>query len=194
MGIRIFKRNIHWDYYIALESDIKVLSRYIEFDESNFKVHSIELSRLLLSASSEVDVVMKELCKLVSPDSKAENINGYKKIIKDNLPLIIDSDVVCPLYALTLSPWSNWKKEGNPEWWKSYNKVKHERSNNYKRANLKNVLNSVAALFVINIHYNHALFVSEDDQYPYELRHSFSQLNPATELFRLNDDFLYIDD
>ena len=177
---------------MALENDIKELSRYIEFDESNFKVHSIELTRLLLTTSSEVDVVMKELCKLIEPNSKAENINAYKKIIKDKLPAIINTGVNCPLYGLSLTPWSNWNGDGNPEWWRSYNKVKHERSNNYKRANLKNVLNSVAGLFVSNVHYNHALFVSENTEYPYDLRHSFSGLNPRAELFRLDDPFLYL--
>ena len=194
MGIKTFKRNIHWDYYIALENDIKTLSRYIEFDKTNFKVHSIELSRLLLTASAEVDVVLKELCKLIAPDIKAENIYGYKKVVKDKLPALIDISVECPLYGLSLTPWSSWKSEGNPEWWRSYNKVKHERGNNYKRANLKNVLNSVAGLFVAVIHYNHALFVFEHAENPYDLRDSFFNLNPESDLFKLDDPFLYLRD
>ena len=190
--IKTSKRNIHWDYYIALENDIRKLSRYIEFDESNFMVHSIELTRLLLTASSEVDVVLKELCKLTEPDSRAENINAYKNIIKEKFPAIINTGVTCPLYGLSLAPWSNWMDDENPEWWKSYNKVKHERNNNYKSANLNNVLNSVAGLFVCNIHYNHAIFILEHTEYPYDFRHSFSSLNPRAELFRLNDPFLYL--
>lgn len=190
--IKTSKRNIHWDYYIALENDIKELSRYIEFDESNFQAHSIELTRLLLTASSEVDVVVKELCKLIEPNSKAENINDYKKVITEKLPAIINTGIICPLYGLFLTPWSNWTGDGNPEWWRSYNKVKHERNNNYKSASLKNVLNSVAGLFVSNVHYNHALFVSENTEYPYNLRHSLSVLNPRAELFRLDDPFSYL--
>ena len=177
---------------MAIEGDIKKLSRYIEFDESNFKVYSIELSRLLLTACSEVDVVMKELCKLIDPNSKAENINGYKRVIKEKLLYIVNGGVNCPLYGLTLFPWSKWKGEGNPEWWVSYNKVKHERNNNYRRANLKNVLNAVAGLFVVNIQYNHALFMSENTDYPYDFRHSFANLKPAPELFMLDDPFLFL--
>ena len=74
--IKTSEKNIHWDYYLALESDIGRLARYIEFDESNFDTHSIELAHLLLASSSEVDVVMKELCNLISPQSKAGNINN----------------------------------------------------------------------------------------------------------------------
>ena len=190
--IKTSQRNIHWDYYLALESDIKEVARYIEFDKSNFNTHSIELSHLLLAASSEVDVVMKELCNILNPKSKADNINRYKKLIKEHLPEIIQQNVISPLYGLTLSPWSNWKGNSNPSWWQSYNKVKHERNIHYKSANLKNVLNSVAGLFVANIHYNLALLNSKDTEYPYDLRNSIDNLKPKSGLFRLDDPLLYL--
>ena len=190
--IKTSQRSIHWDYYLALESDIKEVARYIEFDKSNFNTHSIELSHLLLAASSEVDVVMKELCNILNPKSKADNINRYKKLIKEHLPEIIQQNVISPLYGLTLSPWSNWKGNSNPSWWQSYNKVKHERNIHYKSANLKNVLNSVAGLFVANIHYNLALLNSKDTEYPYDLRNSIDNLKPKSGLFRLDDPLLYL--
>lgn len=55
---------LHWNYFLAIEKDLENLSRYIEFDESNLKTYSIELTHILFSASSEVDVVMKQLCCL----------------------------------------------------------------------------------------------------------------------------------
>ncbi len=186
------ERNIHWDYYLALEDDVKRLSRYIEFDESNFNVFSIELARILLAASSEVEVVLKELCKLLDPGSKAENINSCRKIVKRNLPALIGEGIVCPLYGLSLLPWNSWGSDVNPEWWRSYNKVKHERHENYERANLGNVLNSVSGLFSLNVYYNHALFLSMHDEFPYRIIDSFRKLNPKAELFRLDDPFMYL--
>jgi len=59
---------LHWNYFLALESDLERVSRYIEFDKANFKTYSIELAHLLLAASSEVDVVAKTLCQRI--DSK----------------------------------------------------------------------------------------------------------------------------
>jgi hypothetical protein len=146
--IKTSGKNIHWDYYLALECDIEKVSRYIEFDQSNFETHSIELAHLLLAASSEVDVVMKELCNLLSPDSKTENINGYRKVIKEHLPGIIEKKVVSAKFGLTLTPWDKWKEGKNPIWWQSYNKVKHERSVHFSKANLENVLNSIAGLLI----------------------------------------------
>jgi len=75
-------KNIHWPYYLSLESDVDKLSRYIEFTEDNYSTYSVELVRIFLSICSEVDVVMKELCAITSPNSSASNIGAYKKIIK----------------------------------------------------------------------------------------------------------------
>ena len=48
---------VHWNYFLAFDSDAEKLSRYIEFTSDNFGTYSIELVRLLLSVASEVDVV-----------------------------------------------------------------------------------------------------------------------------------------
>ncbi|HLA26797.1 MAG TPA: hypothetical protein VJZ49_02765 [Syntrophales bacterium] len=50
----------HWNYFLALEKDIEVLSRYVEFTQKNFTCYSLEILRILFSAASEVDVVAKK--------------------------------------------------------------------------------------------------------------------------------------
>jgi hypothetical protein len=183
-------KNIHWDYYIVLENDMEKVARYIEFDESNFRTYSIELAHLLLAASSEVDVVMKELCNYMSPESKANNINDYRKIIKENNQGIIKQKVICDRYGLTLTPWSSWEADINPSWWQSYNKVKHQRSIHFDKATLENVLNSIAGLLIANIHLNHDIFCAKHRDYPYDLRQSIVQLYTSSNLFKFDDVFL----
>ncbi|BBE11033.1 hypothetical protein HH1059_11000 [Halorhodospira halochloris] len=80
---------LHWNYYIALEQDLAKLSRYIEFTEGNFSTYSIELAHLLLAASSEVDVVMKELCSILSPNDRRRNIGDYKRVVERGLPRVV---------------------------------------------------------------------------------------------------------
>lgn len=72
----------HWNYFLALEKDLKNISRYIEFSKDNEETYSIELSHILLSASSEVDVVMKLLCEQIDSSAPRENINNYRDIIQ----------------------------------------------------------------------------------------------------------------
>ena len=63
MTIATDSKKIHGNYFLALEHDLEVISRYIKFREENFDVFSIELARLLLASASEVDVIAKLLCK-----------------------------------------------------------------------------------------------------------------------------------
>ncbi len=72
----------HWNYFLAIEKDLEHLSRYIEFAKDNLGTYSIELTHILLSASSEIDVIMKQLCTLINPSKTTNNINDYKEIIK----------------------------------------------------------------------------------------------------------------
>jgi hypothetical protein len=66
MVIQTIENAPHWAYFIAIERDLAELSRYVEFDERNFKCFSIEIVKLLLSASAEVAVVCKQLCQILN--------------------------------------------------------------------------------------------------------------------------------
>ena len=57
MAIQATAGKLHWNYFLALDRDLEVVSRYVEFTKPNFNVYSIELAHLLFAAASEVDVV-----------------------------------------------------------------------------------------------------------------------------------------
>jgi hypothetical protein len=149
---------IHWNYFLALEEDLEKISRYVEFDTENLQTYSIEFAHLLLASSSEVDVILKEISSLIDPSSKAQNINDYRKAIKTKLtPFIsegfINEKVYIPRFNLDFNPWSNWHIDTNPNWWVSYNNVKHRRNKFFSEANLQNVLNSLGALLITTVYY-----------------------------------------
>ena len=147
---------IHWNYFLALDDDAAKFSRYVEFSGSNFKTYSIELARILMAASSEVDVVAKLLCKKIDPSKKADNINNYRKIIIGAFPRIATLKVQITRCGLTFMPWNNWKNGKSPDWWQDYNSVKHNRNDNFEKANLSNTLHSIAALFILLLYYYQA--------------------------------------
>ena len=160
------KSFIHWNYFLALESDLENVSRYIEFIDANYKTYSIELAHLLLASSSECDVVLKELCALLSPEevpSKKEeiNINYYRTIIKSKLPEFINEPIHINRYGISVKPWENWNSETNPDWWGSNNKVKHERNQYFNEANLRHVISSVGGLLIACYYYYKNLFEIE---------------------------------
>ncbi|HDY7847403.1 TPA: hypothetical protein RQK37_004601 [Vibrio vulnificus] len=75
---------MHWNLFIVLESDLAEVSKYIEFDERNFEAFSTQLSKLLLSIGSEVDVVLKQLCRTADAKASRKNIIDYFKVINSN--------------------------------------------------------------------------------------------------------------
>jgi len=140
----------HWNYLLAIERDLGEISRYIEFDARNFDCFSIELSKILLSAGAETDVVCKQLCKRVDANSRAHKITHYRIELTRAFPLISNFGVKLPRFGMSLTPWDEWKNpDGVPLWWTGYNKVKHQRHTHYHSASLKNALNAVAGLFVM---------------------------------------------
>jgi len=144
----------YWNYFCALEQDLKKVSRFIEFSSDNMSTHSIELTRLLLSSCSEIDVIFKEICSLLDENSSVENINQYRREIKSLLPDIINEKVNVGFSGLDIRPWQNWNGDKNPNWWRSHNNVKHQRNIYFADANLLNTINAISALFIcVNYYY-----------------------------------------
>lgn len=187
------KDNLHWPYYLAIESDLDSISRYVEFDEENYSTYSIELLRLLLTASAEIDDLMKAFCRLLGAEGKLNSIEKYRNSIMEFSPGLIDAKAKCAKYDLAFFPWKDWEKDNSPSWWRDHNEVKHHRGSSYKLANLGNVLNAVSGLYLLNIHYNHVL-MNKKMSYPLELQNTISQLRVDKDLFRVDDIFLYFKD
>ena len=181
---------LHWNYFLALERDMDVVSRYVEFTEPNFSVYSIELAHLLFAAASEVDVVAKLLCQLLEPDSPRANINDYKAVLLRGIPDLADTEIIVLRYGLTFKPWSNWSGPTNPDWWRSYNDVKHERDSNFNQATLKNSLNSLGALLILIYHYYARKLATPPDTV-LAPKTATQHLSPPSALLQLHGDFYY---
>ncbi|MQA29177.1 MAG: hypothetical protein GEU82_04960 [Luteitalea sp.] len=178
MGIQASKIDAHWNFFLAIERDLEVLSRYVEFDERNFECFSIEIARLLVAASGEIDVVAKQVCRAIDPGSAADRIKAYRTELTANFPHISAFPVLIPRFGLTLHPWETWKRaNGVPFWWTAHNKIKHHRNTEYDQANLKNALNAVAALFVMVLHL-------------YAEKARAGQLTPSPVLLRPDEDYV----
>ena len=142
---------VHWQYFLAIESDLEATSRFVEFSQKNYATYSIEFARILLSSGSEVDVVAKALCG-IKPNGNRKDINDYRKIITKNYPKFHTFEVSLPRYGLAIKPWEGWSGN-NPSWWTLYNKVKHQRDIYFEKANLENALLSVGGLFALVLYY-----------------------------------------
>lgn len=169
---------------------MELLSRYVEFCDANFSVFSVELAHLLFAAASEVDVVAKLICEQVSPAAPRENINDYKATLLPNFPNLPDVEVFVPRYGLSFRPWTHWSGAQNPIWWRSYNKVKHERDEHFNQATLKNSLNALGALLLLTFHYYSRKLAVEPGQV-LAPKDTMRELSPESTLLRLHEDCYY---
>ncbi len=177
--------NIHWNYFLALESDLAKVGRYIEFCDANGGVYSTELARLLFAASSEVDVLAKLICKQIDPRTKAKNINDYCDVLLPAIPDLPDATVGLMGYGIGYTPWKGWAPNAAPIWWKSYNKVKHKRDAHFNMATLENAVRAMCALLILNYHY-YARKWAPDGKQILEPRDTTNQLYPDSKLLRLH--------
>ena len=177
----------HWNYFLAIEKNLENVSRYIEFNKQNFKTYSIELTHILLSASSEVDVIMKQLCLLLG--KKTNNIDEYRGAIMGIIPDFADENIFINRYGLVLRPWDNWMKSPaiNPDWWRGYNNVKHKRHKHFEDANLKNAINAVSALLITVVYYYKSVFENEPESGPMDFWQVTKQLKPESSLLRMQE-------
>lgn len=189
MAIQYSNTKIHWNYFVTLEQDFQIISRYIEPCEANNAVFSIELARIIMASTQEVDVVMKSLCRLLDTNSEASKISQYFAIVSHNIPEFISEEVRIPRFSMSSQPWSSWTENTPPLWWTANNKIKHHRSSEYQKATLKNAFNSLSALLIVTSYF-----------YKKELEINGLNINwmdvtaelvPHSSLFRLNEDYYY---
>ena len=190
MTINVTSRKLHWNYFVALERDLEAVSHYVELCEQNFKTFSIELAHLLFAAASEVDVVAKLLCKEIDPTAPRGNINDYKAVLLSAIHDLPHTEVLVSRYGLSFKPWFDWINNRNPEWWRSYNNVKHERDGHFNEATLENALNALGALLIVSFHY-YARALAIPPQTILAPKDATQELQPESVLLRLDSDFYY---
>lgn len=189
----------YWKYYKSLEQRFARTEEFVAFDDVNNKTYSIEYLTLLQTICSEIDVVAKAIASHYDPSFNADDSKilkwGYE--IQKHLTSIT-TQTVSFNKEIDLIPWAGWDLEerlnknnkpyiayvdgcGSPEWWKAYTSVKHARTTiddgrvNYQKANQKNVINALAALYVL-----HRLMMKELDEHAYVLL-------DKSELFKIPD-------
>jgi hypothetical protein len=176
--------NLHWNYFLALESDMERVARFVEFNTANYSVYSIELAHLLFASASEFEVVCKKLCEILDSSAKRECITDYRNMLNALIPDLADEDVQIPKYGLDLQkPLGSFKKNRSPIWWQAYNSVKHTRHEHFAKATLKNALNSLASLALVCLYYE----IIQLPRLPRFLgKRALDKLKPGSTLFRFD--------
>jgi hypothetical protein len=163
--------NLYWPVYKDLENEVIKLSNQVHFDDNQLSIYSVKISELLIRCSVEIEAISKELYLSNGGIESADGdlyfdtdcINfienkwllSKKKVIVSSSNLFFQREenrILTPLYK------ANKRGESGSDWKKAYQAVKHNRSLNLTKGNIKNLLRAMAALFLLNVYYKNEKF------------------------------------
>lgn len=157
-----FEPDLAWEEYTAIEEKFTDFLKHVPLASEHFNVWSLYLGDILIQVGSILDSYFRNI--LYSPvlDS-APNIKSIRRKDLTDITMKDFREVFEPFYQLSeknifvlrtrekIKPFLEWSSGRAPQWWDSYNEVKHDRFKNKKEATLKTVLDSIAGLFLLNI-------------------------------------------
>ena len=150
--------------YRILENDLVNFLNNISIEyylgEERKKIYSPKLAELLIRIGSQVDIffrnwdIVHETYKKNNPKKQLNlgklYIENYKDIERDGEIILSDKKIEILFTEEIIKPFEFWTDKRYPIWWKAYNNVKHQGFTCRKEGNLYNVIESLAALFLLN--------------------------------------------
>lgn len=166
--------NTFWLHYLSLEKSLLEISEYIAITEDNYHCYSFKNMQLYFTICSEVDSIFKYIKRNLgvnNPKKKNITIVDNTSMLDSFFPAVRDTVIVTNISgsALEFQPLKILFTDHIDEvidvnestsWWRQYNDVKHQRLNNFDKASLKNILESLSALHILNL--IHALSLEPD--------------------------------
>jgi len=161
--------------YQIFERKFVDILRVLPLTKENEQSWSPELVNLFLDISSLVDSVSRNIIGLGKNNNDTVQIKGLtdisisRKVGKLNIDdfetnlfsdlKLFESRVVVYVYPLqVIKPYKDYRNIDMDGWWSIYNLLKHNRIKNYNKANLINVLNALAGLFLLLVRYKEEEF------------------------------------
>lgn len=172
--------NNYWQRFLYLETKLKELSNYIQIDQKNFNVFSIEIMTLYLSTCSEIESVYKAISDKVEENYNFNQFRANFSSLTDKELLL--EEVSFRNNSLKFKPFQDIESKNQGQfislkWWKDHNLIKHNRELNFDNATLENFLNSLSALYLLNLYFH---YIKEDR----------TSISPIPELFQTNQFFV----
>ena len=188
------KQEFFWPIYSQIEKEFIDISYCINIDRRQLSVYSIKIADLILRAVSECENIAKAICKkekikFLNKKRRVrkivkfhEYVEAVDKVFSINRKLVnfVFDNADQNTFDEKLMPFYR-EKDGDSfktwSWYSAYNAIKHDRVRNYRKANLNNLINSMAALFLLNIYYSDEVVYDADEFDPYKLMEPIGQLS-----------------
>lgn len=152
--------NHYWFKYKDLENKVIELSYMTHFNDDQLKVYSFHIADLILQIASEYESIIVDLFQ-ISPVKNKKTTNLGEKLLciakefeleKKELRVIHPNMYFKHRFTSFYAPLGY--EDGNEDdIYKNYNSIKHHRTKNLKKANIKNLILALSALYVLLLYY-----------------------------------------
>jgi hypothetical protein len=138
---------IKTDFAVAsfqvLERQLADCMEYLPFIDMNRQAISPKFIPIIMDSCSLIDSIFYEITSDVNLERLT--LKKYSRLHEPKLLLDQNSSLFLVSPVQLLQPFKGWNQK-TPLWWEAYNKLKHDRLNNYHFANYINAVYSLAGL------------------------------------------------
>ena len=147
--------------FILIQNDLQTIFEYVEPSDECRTAYSYRIHALLMRTCVELEANFKAILEentFTPPANRSLNIRDYRRV--DATHHLSSYEVMLPIWnnkPLILKPFEPWKSarglsdrgELSLCWYQAYNASKHDRQDEFKKANLENLVTAVAGLLVL---------------------------------------------
>lgn len=134
------------DNYITIEETLTFLLKYIPYLKENKIVYSPKFIPLIIDTCGLIESIFLDILDLKHTTRKT--FLNYSKLIQNEINIENTISILLDTPFGFLMPFKNWTR-CIPSWWNVYNKLKHDRVNNFHKATLEVTVNSICGLHQI---------------------------------------------
>lgn len=167
--------------FYMIQKDLQDLFEFVEPADINLETYSHRIQQLLVRTCIEIEANFKAIL-FENKYSKKDNLNRNDYKLINITHHLSGYKVHFPYWdgnQNSFSPFSNWSDpNGKLEWYDAYNSSKHDRGNNFGQANMKHLLNAVAALEI--------LLAAQFGSYGFDPGPTLLSINPGSNYFGNN--------
>lgn len=148
---------------LLIQDDLQSIFEYVEPSDEGRPAYSYRIHALFMRACIEIEANFKAILEentFTPPSNRSLNMTDYRKV--DATHHLSSYEVMLPIWNGTppifkpFEPWLSARGQPAPRtgglslpWYQAYNASKHDRHDEFKKANLENLVMAVAGLLVV---------------------------------------------
>ena len=137
--------------FALIQKDLHELFDYIEPSDVNLECYSYRIHELHMRTCIEIEANCRAiLIENDYPKTKNLVMDDYRKL--ESTHRLSSYDVMLPVWRGIRNQWqpfAAWRSNGVLTWYQAYNAAKHDRHDQFPKANFRNLLDSICGLVVL---------------------------------------------